>query len=375
MAAIQEVSMCGGTALPVDKEKGVISGVKILGMKSKNGRTYTPECLQNAANLYEGAKVNVDHPVAPGRPRSYQDRIGSLSNIQLQASGLYGDLHFNPKHALAEQLVWDATHTPENVGFSHDVEATTSRKGGAMFVEAVTKVYSVDLVADPATTRGLFESEELPEATDHRELCEHGLSAMSDARLILLGPDPIPDKKSRLLEVLSVWQAELAGPAATDKETTTMEWKEITREGLEANRKDLTDILVNADSTNKLKAEVLALTEAVQARDTELAAVQAAMKAIETEKAAQAKTLAIREELQAAKLDITDKVAVSEAFMGTLTAAADAEARKRLIEDRATVLRGRFEPIRGAAPFGKVDADQPKSPGPGTTKEETLARL
>jgi hypothetical protein len=44
------------------------------------------------------------------------------------------------------------------VGFSHNVEARTSRRGDRVVVEVITRVQSVDLVADPATTRGLFES-------------------------------------------------------------------------------------------------------------------------------------------------------------------------------------------------------------------------
>ena len=75
------------------------------------------------------------------------------------ATGLFADFHFNPKHALAEQLLWDAEHAPENVGFSHNVEARTARRGDHVVVEAITRVQSVDLVADPATTRGLFEAQ------------------------------------------------------------------------------------------------------------------------------------------------------------------------------------------------------------------------
>jgi len=74
--------------------------------------------------------------------------------------GLFGDLHFNPKHALAEQLVWDAENNPRNVGFSHNVLAPLSRQGSATVVEEITRVQSVDLVADPATTQGLFEQAE-----------------------------------------------------------------------------------------------------------------------------------------------------------------------------------------------------------------------
>jgi hypothetical protein len=69
-------------------------------------------------------------------------------------------LHFNPKHALSEQLVWDSEHAPQNVGLSHNVLAQIVRKGDDTVVEAITKVQSIDLVADPATTAGLFEQVE-----------------------------------------------------------------------------------------------------------------------------------------------------------------------------------------------------------------------
>jgi hypothetical protein len=109
--------------------------------------------------LYEGAKVNINHPKGhPLSPRDYQDRLGVVRGVQFRAGeGLFGDLHFNPKHALSEQLVWDAEHAPQNVGMSHNVLARTSRSGEETVVEAITKVQSIDLVADPATTSGLYE--------------------------------------------------------------------------------------------------------------------------------------------------------------------------------------------------------------------------
>jgi hypothetical protein len=157
---LQEFVHSRGVAVRVDREAGIIQGVKILGLQSRNGRSYLPEALSAAAQLYEEAKVNVNHPKgAPTGPRDYQDRIGTIRNVALRSGeGLFADFHFNPKHALAEQLIWDAEHAPENVGFSHNVEARTTRRGEQVVVEGITKVQSVDLVADPATTRGLYEA-------------------------------------------------------------------------------------------------------------------------------------------------------------------------------------------------------------------------
>jgi hypothetical protein len=157
---LQEFCDCRGLSMRLDREAGVIRGVKILGLQSRNGRNYLPEALARAAALYEDAKVNVNHPRGnPGEPRDYQDRIGAVRNVTARPDGLFADFHFNPRHPLAEQLLWDAEHAPQNVGFSHNVEARTARQGDRVVVEAITRVQSVDLVADPATTRGLFEEE------------------------------------------------------------------------------------------------------------------------------------------------------------------------------------------------------------------------
>ncbi len=160
--AIQEFVDSRGVDLKVDKEQGIIRGVKILGLESRNGRRYEAKGVREAAGLYEGAKVNVNHPKgSPTSPRDYQDRIGQHKNVHFrEGEGLFGDFHYNPKHALAEQLEWDAEHAAENVGFSHNVQASTSRKDGKAVVETILKVTSVDLVADPATTAGLYEYDE-----------------------------------------------------------------------------------------------------------------------------------------------------------------------------------------------------------------------
>ena len=162
---LQEYCNSSGVSMRVDRQSGVIRGVKVLGLESKNGRTYLPEALNQAIGLYEDAKVNVNHPKGnPAAPRDYQDRIGVIRNVTFQpGEGLFGDFHFNPKHALAEQLTWDAEHVSENVGFSHNVEAKVGRRGDRVVVESITRVQSVDLVADPATTRGLFESADVSE--------------------------------------------------------------------------------------------------------------------------------------------------------------------------------------------------------------------
>src|SRR5690349_16096688 len=104
---IQEFVHSRDAALVVDRVAAVIRGVKVLGLDSQNGRSYLPAALAAAVPLYEGAKVNVNHAKGhPAAPRDYQDRIGRLRGVHARAgAGLFGDLHLNPRHALAEQLL------------------------------------------------------------------------------------------------------------------------------------------------------------------------------------------------------------------------------------------------------------------------------
>lgn len=144
-----------------DMANGVIPNVKVLGLESRNGRTYKGEAVRRAAGLYEGAMVNVDHPDGnPAKSRKYGDRIGDIRNVRFkEGDGLYADLHINPHHAVAKQLMWDAKMAPRRVGLSHNVEGRTARgKDNRQMIEEISAVHSVDLVSSPATTNGLFES-------------------------------------------------------------------------------------------------------------------------------------------------------------------------------------------------------------------------
>jgi hypothetical protein len=157
---ILEYACSRGLRPQVDAEAGVIEGVKILGLESRNGRSYRAAAVAAAAELYEGVKVNVNHQKGQAAGRDYRDRLGCLRNVRVAESGLFGDLHFNPHHPIARQLAWDAQFSPESVGLSHNVQAHTSRQDGRTIVEQILQVHSVDLVADPATTSSLFESEQ-----------------------------------------------------------------------------------------------------------------------------------------------------------------------------------------------------------------------
>jgi hypothetical protein len=149
-----------GKKLVVDRDKGIIKGVKIIGFNSQNGRRYLPEALKEAVPLYEGIKVNIDHPEkGPTQQRSSHDRFGKFINVRfVESEGIYGDLLYLKNHPLADSVCEAAEREEMNdvFGMSHNAQGEgTVDKNDIFVVSRITEVRHVDLVADPATTKSL----------------------------------------------------------------------------------------------------------------------------------------------------------------------------------------------------------------------------
>jgi len=139
----------------IDRENGVIRHVKILGTKSKNGRSYSKAAVHNASGIYEGMAVNINHlRDEPESERKCEDGFGQLKNILVENDELYGDLIFLKTHPIADRVCEAAERMPEAFGLSHN--ATGTMNGSV--VESIDHVFSVDLVRYPATVNSLFES-------------------------------------------------------------------------------------------------------------------------------------------------------------------------------------------------------------------------
>lgn len=172
---------------------GVLRGVKLLGINSRNGRRYEAAALEKAKGLYEGRKVYVDHPrkEATGDDRSFGDWAGVIENVSYRnGDGLYGDVVLRRESDHFKGIIEAATHPKfhKSCGFSHVAEGESHFDGDTEIVESIREVFSVDLVTDPATTAGMFESagkkrrkkpqtikqtiESLPEATIRTKLVE-----------------------------------------------------------------------------------------------------------------------------------------------------------------------------------------------------------
>ncbi len=167
----------GAKLLQIDKDAGVIYGVKLGGLESPNthgipgvtkGTKYKASCYQNCLPLYEGRKVYPQHAVRGGKQvlhRGPFDYIGVIRNPRwdAEANCPRGDFHYVKSHPNTPQLVEDVERGMGGFGFSHHVAAGGFKgkvEDGWLVVESISKLKSVDLVDDPATTRNLWEGRE-----------------------------------------------------------------------------------------------------------------------------------------------------------------------------------------------------------------------
>lgn len=152
--------------------------VKLLGYESKNGRRY----LQPEASLYEGVKINLDHPEYFSN-KSVRDTIGYAESVEVDETGVWGDVVLNPHHEATAQIVWVAENAPRTMGMSHvaytdEVDTHEDEDGDEIPILKVLEVVSVDLVGSPATTNGIFEQKEDTQMKERIEALEAEVKAL-----------------------------------------------------------------------------------------------------------------------------------------------------------------------------------------------------
>lgn len=149
--------------MTVDREKGMIFGVKICSAKSDNGYRYQSEALKNAVTLYENKSVMIDHPPLDKarKNRPLRETFGKIKNPRYEKGstpdeeGVYGDIKCIKAHEMANVVFEMAEEMPDEFGMSHNADAIEDRNGD---IVRIARVRSVDLVRNPATTKSLFES-------------------------------------------------------------------------------------------------------------------------------------------------------------------------------------------------------------------------
>lgn len=199
----QVVGVPDSPPLKVDRELGVIFGVRVLGRFSKNryvpeavnGTEYSEACMDDAVRrgLYEGVHVNSDHPAdraRPGAERATDDGLGVLRNVRKERCpktgdpALVGDFHFFRSKDLNESVCEDVERRLGVFGLSHNASAAKERfdpRAKRLVIESLETVRGVDLVRKPATNTNLWESER-PMPITIRSLLESRRSQLSKPR-------------------------------------------------------------------------------------------------------------------------------------------------------------------------------------------------
>lgn len=179
---LREELVRGSKPHPVDRANGIIRHVKVVGKQSPNthgihgveGTLYTTEALEGAKALYEGLKVNIDHPPRekPGKERSSYDRLGKLVDCVVEDGELYADLHLLKAHPMAERLMEAAEKMPDAFALSHNALGKGDVRNKIYVITEIPEVRSVDIVADGGTCASLFEGRSMAKKTTVRKLLE-----------------------------------------------------------------------------------------------------------------------------------------------------------------------------------------------------------
>ena len=274
-------------------EGNVIQNVALLGAVSLNNRIYTEQALKDAAKLYDGAPVYVDHPTEAEMrdregSRSVMDLAGRVLRPRVVGEQVRGDIEVLDREPTKALFLAIAEQMPGIAGMSHRARGTIEvADDGRETVVSLEQVLAVELVADPATVNGLFES--IQKAT----------TGETDMEI-----------KDLTLTSLKEQRPELV--------------KELTEAVTKAVREDL-----KGDETTK------ALEAKVTAAETKAEKLAKENDALEVREAARTRQSMIDEKLRDAELPET---AVTDHFKQQLKAAKDEAAVDAVIADRKALV-------------------------------------
>jgi len=144
---------------PLQGKTKTYSNLVLVGPKSINNRIYAPDVLRKAVEdgLYDGVPIFLDHE------EKIQTLVGRVTKAYWDEDKncIRGDIEIydSPYSSLIDIII---NVFGSEFGFSHVVEAEVDedKESGKEYVKHISKVKSVDLVTDPATTRGINEVQE-----------------------------------------------------------------------------------------------------------------------------------------------------------------------------------------------------------------------
>lgn len=353
------------------KAPGVIKNARVLGERSANGNNYTIEAMRKGAHLYNGVRVNIDHndPRTPNKPRSFRDRFGKITNARFDEASrsIRGDIEYNPEHPDAKQFAWAAVNQPDTFGLSHNAKGmgkSHRASGRSRFrVESIAHVQHVDVVADPATTNGLFESEGFKALSESDQAIRTHLGTVlgnAVRKINRLRASPIGSLSEFQASARAIAKelSKALRPAKTTTESeggTDVEANEVTLAWLKENRKDVYDAA---------QAELKDTAEAAK-RDAEFEQMKKELAEHKARADRAERVEAMRKKCVEASIP-EDKI--SDTFVESLVDANDdkvdalIEDRKALLEDAKPKPSSRSRTAAGRTPKQVNEAQQGDKP-------------
>lgn len=152
----------------IDVDARLVRGVVICGPQSQNGYAYPADTLAAAVPKYDKVPVFLDH-VSKNDPngnhnRSVRDLVGYVTNPRFENGCIVGDVQCMSNIAGSEFLAVADAYRGGDVGMSHVAIVRTSKAGDR--VEDIFRVFSVDLVIGPATTKSVKQKEDVGRRTE-----------------------------------------------------------------------------------------------------------------------------------------------------------------------------------------------------------------
>ena len=152
-----------GTPERIDREKGELYGVRVMGVASSHGYEYTLAAQAAAAAKFEQMAVGVDHDYqgGPAAPLTSEVAWGILHNVRTDDRGTIADVKFLKTHARTEQILEDAERGLGLYSMSPViVDCIEQPKGKVTSFRPV----KCDIVVRGATTKTLFNQAAEPAA-------------------------------------------------------------------------------------------------------------------------------------------------------------------------------------------------------------------
>lgn len=243
----------------VDRENGILFGVRVLGLESVNGYGYTEKCCRDAVPKYEGIKSYLDHPTGRNlnEDRSVKDWTGVFRNPRfVEGSGVHADHHLLKSSPYYGGIIEAAERFPKAIGYSHVADGDKIKRGAKSFVDSISRVHSVDNVTEPATTKGIFESKGgLP---DVPETLQEFIEAL---------PSEIPaPQRTKLIEAITAAWPVAGGPTANPEFQITLALlnsvQELARSIVDANSKTAEADAAKKAADDKAAADKVAADKA-----------------------------------------------------------------------------------------------------------------